>query len=104
MAETIAESIGFTGFAAIIGGDDVEHSKPHPQPYLLGAAALGVAPGDCVALEDSAPGVASAVAAGAVVIAVPMHLPLAEHPSYDLREMTDLRASELFDIYAARHA
>jgi HAD superfamily hydrolase (TIGR01509 family) len=102
MAETIAASIGFEGFAAIIGGDDVEHSKPHPQPYLLGAAALGVAAEDCLALEDSAPGVASAVAAGAVVIAVPMHLPLAEHPSYDLRDMTGLRASDLFDTYAAR--
>jgi HAD superfamily hydrolase (TIGR01509 family) len=104
MAETIAGSIGFDGFAAIVGGDDVEHSKPHPQPYLLGAEALGVSAADCVALEDSAPGVASAVAAGAVVIAVPMHIALVEHPSYDLRKMADLRAHDLFDTFAGRRA
>lgn len=104
MAEHIAASIGFDGFAAIIGGDDVEHSKPHPQPYLLGAEALGVSASDCVALEDSAPGVASAVAAGAVVIAVPMHVSLLDDPAYDTRDMSDLTAEGLFEIYAARRA
>ncbi len=102
MAETIAASIGFEAFAAIVGGDDVQHSKPHPQPYLLGAEALGVSASDCVALEDSPPGVASAVAAGAVTVAVPMHIALPEHPSYDVRDMADLTAARLFDIYAAR--
>ena len=104
MAETIAGSIGFDGFAAIVGGDDVEHSKPHPQPYLLGAEALGVSAAACVALEDSPPGVASAVAAGAVTIAVPMHIALPQHNDYDIREMSDLTASALFDIYSARRS
>ena len=104
MAEHIAASIGFEGFAAIIGGDDVEHSKPHPQPYLLGAEALGVAASDCVALEDSAPGVASAVAAGAVVVAVPMHVDLIDDPAYDLHDMSGLTAATLFDIYTARRS
>jgi len=104
MAEHIAAAIGFDGFAAIIGGDDVEHSKPHPQPYLLGAEALGVSADECVALEDSAPGVASAVAAGTVVVAVPMHVPLIDDPSYDIRDMSGLTAAALFDIYAARRA
>ena len=104
MAEHVASHIGFDGFAAIIGGDDVEHSKPHPQPYLVGAEARGVSAADCIALEDSAPGVASAVAAGAVVIAVPMHVPLVDDPSYDLHDMSGLTAAALFDIYAARRA
>ena len=104
MAEHIAAAIGFDGFSAIIGGDDVEHSKPHPQPYLLGAEALGVSAADCVALEDSAPGVASAVAAGAVVIAVPLHVQLVDDPAYVLHDMSGLTAAELFDIYAARRA
>ncbi len=104
MAETIAASIGFTGFSAIVGGDDVEHSKPHPQPYLLGAEALGVSATDCVALEDSPPGVASAVAAGAVVVAVPMHVQLEDDARYELRDMSGLTASDLFDIYTARRA
>ena len=104
MAEHLAAAIGFDGFAAIVGGDDVEHSKPHPQPYLVGAAALGVSAADCVALEDSAPGVASAVAAGAVVVAVPMHVPLLDDPAYDLHDMSGLTAATLFEIYAARRA
>ena len=104
MAEQITSSIGFDGFAAIIGGDDVEHSKPHPQPYLLGAEALGVSATDCVAIEDSAPGVASAVAAGAVVIAVPMHVPLIDDSAYDLHDMSNLTASKLFDVYASRRS
>lgn len=104
MAQHVADAIGFDGFTAIIGGDDVTHSKPHPEPYLLGAQALGVSALDCVALEDSAPGVASAVAAGAVVIAVPMHLSLPEHPDYDLRDMSSLRATDLFSAYETRRA
>ncbi len=58
-------------FAAVVAGDQVRHGKPHPEPYLTAAARLGVAPGECVAIEDSQTGVASAHAAGAAVVAVP---------------------------------
>jgi HAD superfamily hydrolase (TIGR01509 family) len=58
-------------FDAIIAGDDVVHHKPHPEPYLAGAALLGVDPALCVALEDSPSGAASASAAGCWVVAVP---------------------------------
>ena len=105
MAEHVVGSLGFDGFAAIVGGDDVEHSKPHPQPYLVGAAALGVAAADCVAIEDSAPGVASAVAAGTVTIGVPMHIPLVEDPAYDLWPGLDGRsASDVFALFDSRRA
>lgn len=63
-------------FAAIITGDAVEHEKPHPDPYFRGAAAVGLGPEDCIAFEDSLPGVASAVASGAVVVGVPNIIPL----------------------------
>jgi HAD superfamily hydrolase (TIGR01509 family) len=103
MAEKIAEAVGPNGFSAIVGGDDVTHSKPHPQPYELGAAALGVAPTDCIAIEDSAPGVASAVAAGAVVIAVPMHVALGEDSAYELwPDLAGRSAEDLFALYRAR--
>ena len=105
MAQQVVDALGFDAFAAIVGGDDVEHSKPHPQPYELGAAALGVSPAQCVAIEDSAPGVASAVAAGTVAIAVPLHIDLPEHDSYDLWTGLDgRRASDLFDLFTARRA
>lgn len=73
-------------FAAIVAGDEVEHEKPHPDPYLRGAAAVGVSPTDCVAFEDSRPGAAAAVAAGAVTIAVPGIVPLPADAAHVVRE------------------
>ncbi len=51
-------------FAAVICGEDVENKKPDPEVYLKALAALGVSPGDALAMEDSAPGLAAARAAG----------------------------------------
>ena len=58
-------------FDAIITGDDVTASKPDPAPYRLAAQRLGVPPEQCLAFEDTPPGVASAAAAGVIVYAVP---------------------------------
>ena len=71
IADAVIELLPEGTFEATVTGDEVQHEKPHPDPYLRGAAALGVAATDCVAFEDSAPGSASAAAAGAVVIGVP---------------------------------
>lgn len=49
---------------AVVTGDQVEHGKPAPDGFLLGADRLGLDPGDCWAFEDSPDGVRSAVAAG----------------------------------------
>ena len=84
MARHIVEHLGFHGFDAVITGDDVEHAKPHPQPYLLGAAALGVEISDCVAIEDSPPGVSSAQASGATVIGVPFMVDIPEEKTHVL--------------------
>lgn len=54
---------------AVVTRDDVEHPKPDPQIYLLLAHRLGVAPVACVVIEDSLPGVQSALAAGMTCIA-----------------------------------
>jgi HAD superfamily hydrolase (TIGR01509 family) len=69
--DKIQSDIGMRPFDAVVAGDDVTNSKPHPDPYLAAAAALGVRPVDCLALEDSPTGVRSAVAAGCHVVAVP---------------------------------
>ncbi|MDR2454263.1 MAG: HAD family phosphatase [Bifidobacteriaceae bacterium] len=58
-------------FAAVVSGDDVAKGKPDPEPYLLGAAKLGLDPAACLAIEDSPVGAASALAAGIATIAVP---------------------------------
>ena len=101
MALEVAGSLGFVGFDVVVAGDDVVNAKPHPEPYLNAAAQLGVDIVDCVALEDSEPGVASAVAAGARVFALPMHIPLPPSPAYELREtMEGLRLADLGAVRA----
>ncbi|WP_157987692.1 HAD family hydrolase [Jiangella endophytica] len=51
-------------FAAMVTAEETETGKPDPSPYLAGAAALGVAPADAVALEDTVAGLRSALDAG----------------------------------------
>jgi HAD superfamily hydrolase (TIGR01509 family) len=58
-------------FDCVLSADDVERPKPAPDLYVALARGLGADPADCVALEDSATGVAAARAAGAFVIGVP---------------------------------
>ena len=58
-------------FDVVVTADDVAAPKPAPDLYLSACSALGAAPEQCAALEDSAVGVASAVAAGLYVVAVP---------------------------------
>jgi len=57
-------------FGSTTAGDEVERPKPAPDPYLTAAAALGVAPVDCLAIEDSEAGIVSALAAGMLTVGV----------------------------------
>jgi HAD superfamily hydrolase (TIGR01509 family) len=65
-------------FTVVVTGDVVSHGKPHPEPYMSAARLLGVDLRACIAIEDSPPGVASAVAAGIPTIAVPHHVKVPE--------------------------
>ncbi len=58
-------------FRVVVSRDDVARGKPAPDGFLLAAARLGAAPRDCLALEDSAHGVAAAHEAGMMVVMVP---------------------------------
>ena len=62
-------------FRAVITADDVSRHKPHPDPYLSGAGALGLDPKHCLVVENAPPGVASALAAGATCYALTTTLP-----------------------------
>jgi len=55
----------------LVTADQVIHGKPHPQPFLAGAAILGFAPEECVVFEDSSSGAQAGRAAGCTVIATP---------------------------------
>ncbi len=58
----------------MITGTDIEHGKPHPEPYQRGAALLGLAPADCVAVEDAPNGIRSASDAGNACSRLAHHL------------------------------
>jgi beta-phosphoglucomutase len=59
----------------VVTSDEVEHSKPEPDTYLLAAKRLDIAAEHCVAIEDSSTGVQSARQAGMTVLAVTTSLP-----------------------------
>ena len=66
------ETAGVRGyFSAVIGGDQVTHSKPEPEIFLKAAAALDTPPGLCMVLEDSYNGVRAGAAAGCFTVMVP---------------------------------
>ena len=56
---------------AVVAGDEAPQGKPAPDIYLMAAERLGIAPQNCIALEDSAPGCQAAAMAGMVTIAIP---------------------------------
>ena len=58
-------------FLTVVSGDSVGNGKPHPDIYLHTAEMLGVAPAECVAIEDSINGLRSAKGAGMYCIAIP---------------------------------
>jgi HAD superfamily hydrolase (TIGR01509 family) len=76
LADLIIGHVGPENFDLTICGDEVDQRKPAPDPYLTAAAKLGVDIERCVALEDSVSGVGSALASGAVTIAIPSEVEL----------------------------
>lgn len=83
-------------FVTVVAGDDVVNGKPHPEPYLVAAARLGVEPGHCIAIEDSFTGVRSADAAGCCTLAVPHVVAVPEgHGHHRLASLDGVTAAHL---------
>ena len=83
--------------------DDVANTKPDPELYLSACACLGVAPGEAVALEDSANGIAAAKAAGMRCVAIPNPMTAGlDLSAADLRldSLADLSVAELLERLA----
>ena len=74
--DAILRGVGLRdAFETIVGVEDAERTKPDPAPYLeaarrIAARTPGLAPADCVAFEDSMPGIVSALGAGMKVVGV----------------------------------
>lgn len=71
-AVNLLEKVGIKGkFGAMVFGDEVENSKPHPEIFLKAAEKLGVDPEKCIVLEDSPAGIEAAYRAGMRGINIP---------------------------------
>ena len=66
--ESVTASLATLGlmdkFETLVCAGDYEHGKPNPEPFLLAAERLGVAPEHCLVFEDADPGIVAATAAG----------------------------------------
>lgn len=101
LAEAVTASLPQGLFAVVVTGDLVTHGKPHPEPYLAACAALNARPERCIAIEDSATGVRSAVAAGVPTLAVPHVVDVPAIPgAVRLDSLDGVRARELVGYFA----
>jgi len=78
LAEARIAAAGLPLPAVLVAAEDVERGKPAPDPFLLGARKLGMAPADCLVFEDTLAGLRSAAAAGmdSIVVTVTHAHPL----------------------------
>jgi sugar-phosphatase len=70
LATTRIRAAGIPWPKNLVTASDIKKGKPDPEPYLKGAALLGLAASDCVVMEDADPGILAGKAAGARVIGV----------------------------------
>ena len=71
LAEVRLRAAGLLDFVSrLVTASDIQRSKPDPEPYLSGAAALGLPPAACIVIEDAPSGVRSGKAAGCGVLAI----------------------------------
>lgn len=98
-AEAVLASTGLR-FPVSVTSDDVPVTKPDPAPYLHAAKLLDVDPADCVALEDSPNGTASATAAGCRVVAVPSFVDIPPAPGrLIVSSLTEISLTTLRSLY-----
>ncbi len=93
-------------FPVIVAADDVSQSKPHPEPYLkavrqLAALVPDLAPGQCLAFEDTVAGIAAARGAGLRVVGITNTYPA---PKLDLAHrvvpsLVGLRPADFFSLF-----
>lgn len=85
--------------AVFVTAEQVQHGKPQPDAYLLGAKLLGLSPQECLVVEDAPAGVQSGLAAGCYVAAVnvPAETPELLEVDFVLSTLTTLRVEKLPD-------
>ena len=102
LVDAALESLGEERFDVTVAGDEVVRAKPDPEPYATAAARLGLPPGSCVVIEDSAAGAASGRAAGCVVVAVPNMVPVPAGTAHaTVASLADLDVAALAALVAS---
>ncbi len=83
----------------LVTAEHVTRGKPHPEPFLTGAALLGVSPTECVVFEDSPSGAKAGRAAGCTVVATTFSLSadFLDAAHYLLRDLTGIRVESTAD-------
>jgi len=81
-------------FTTVVARGDYARGKPNPDPFLTAADRLGVAPKDCLALEDSHNGVRAASSAGMMTVMVPDLL----EPTEEMRSLCVRIAEDLHEV------
>lgn len=105
MACSVVDTIEFDAFEHVVAGDDVEHPKPHPAPYLQAADLLGIDIADALVIEDSTTGLASGLASGAVTLGVPHMIPLDDAGAHALWPTLEGRtAADIAELFASVRA
>lgn len=87
-------------FALLYSGEQVQHSKPHPEIFLAAAQGLGVQPAHCLVLEDSYNGVRAGAAGGFVTVMVPDIEPAND----EMRRLYTAECASLHDVRALLEA
>jgi len=79
-------------FSAVADGNDITHSKPHPEVFLLAASRLGLKPEECLVVEDAESGIDAAEAGGfhSVGIGPASKYPKTDYPIKSLDELLRL--------------
>lgn len=102
LTEIALDTLGRDAFDVTVCGDEVDGlNKPDPEPYLRACRLLNADPARSVAVEDSPTGVASATAAGCVVVAVPCEVALEPAEGRVLRDSLEgMKAADLAALVA----
>lgn len=93
-AELMLSNLGLSDFfEALIVGDECEHAKPYPDPYLKALEVLNVSKDHTFIFEDSVSGIKAGVAAGMPVVGIttrnPEHLLMEAKPTFLVKNYDD---------------
>ncbi|MEH6648895.1 MAG: beta-phosphoglucomutase family hydrolase [Motiliproteus sp.] len=92
-AKAILKSIGILDdFIAVVTADDITYGKPHPEIFLTAASQMGLAPSECVVLEDAQSGIQAAKSGNFYCIGVDRH----QNPNYFLN--ADMVVKDIGDL------